>query len=345
MADPSTDDSRPCVLVTGGAGYIGSHACEALARTGYLPVAYDNLSHGFESLVRFGPLEQGDIRDRERLMEVMSRRKPTAVMHFAGLISVGESVQDPALYYDNNVNGALCLIDAARDSGISRIVFSSTAAVYGMPKEQPITEAAVKAPINPYGRTKLMIEEALQDYGPAYGVSSVSLRYFNACGAHPSGQIGEMHDPETHLIPRALMAVTGDIPAVDLMGQDYPTPDGTAVRDYIHVCDLADAHVGALRYLEGGGATAAFNLGTGRGYSVQEILDAVGRVTGKAAPVRHAARRAGDPPVLVADPTLAMRQLDFRPKWTDIGDIIGTAWAWAQARSGQTQASAAPAAS
>ena len=258
-------------------------------------------------------------------------------MHFAGLIAVGESVQDPAIYYDNNVSGALCMMDAARDSGIRRIVFSSTAAVYGMPEEQPITESAAKAPINPYGRTKLMIEQALADYGAAYGMNSVCLRYFNACGAHPSGEIGEMHEPETHLIPRALMAVRGDIDAMDLMGQDYPTPDGTAVRDYIHVCDLADAHVGALRYLEAGGATAAFNLGAGHGYSVQQILDAVGRATGKPVPVRHGPRRAGDPPVLVADPSLAKQTIGFQPKWTNIDDVIATAWRWEQ-----TQATSSP---
>ncbi len=345
MPDSTSDSGRPCVLVTGGAGYIGSHACAALEEAGYLPVTYDNLSHGFESLVRFGPLEQGDIRDRERLLEVMRRRRPSAVMHFAGLISVGESVQKPDLYYDNNVSGALTLIDAARECGISRVVFSSTAAVYGMPEIQPITEAAAKAPINPYGRTKLMIEEALQDYGVAYGMTSVCLRYFNACGAHPTARIGEMHEPETHLIPRALMAVKGQIPTCDLMGRDYPTPDGTAVRDYIHVCDLADAHVGALRYLEQGGATAAFNLGTGRGYSVQEVLDAVARVTGQPVPVRHAPRRAGDPPELVADPSLAMRELGFAPRWTDIDAVIDTAWRWANLQSDAANPAPASAAS
>ena len=345
MPDSTSDSGRPCVLVTGGAGYIGSHACAALEEAGYLPVTYDNLSHGFESLVRFGPLEQGDIRDRDRLLEVMRRCKPSAVMHFAGLISVGESVQKPDRYYDNNVSGALTLMDAARECGISRFVFSSTAAVYGMPERQPITEAAAKAPINPYGRTKLMIEEALGDYAAAYGMTSVCLRYFNACGAHPTAGIGEMHEPETHLIPRALMAVKGQIPTFDLMGRDYPTPDGTAVRDYIHVCDLADAHVGALRYLERGGVTAAFNLGTGRGFSVQEIIDAVGRVTGRPVPVRHAPRRAGDPPELVADPRLAMRELGFTPRWTDIDAVIDTAWRWANFQSGEANAAPASAAS
>jgi UDP-arabinose 4-epimerase len=329
MADPSSAD-RPCVLVAGGAGYIGSHACEALARSGYEPVAYDSLSFGHREMVRFGPFEQGDIRDRDRLIEVMRRRRPVAVMHFAALIAVGESVQDPAIYYDNNVRGALALLDAMRACGVDKLVFSSTAAVYGLPEVQPITEQAAKAPINPYGRTKLMIEQALADYSSAYGLRSVALRYFNACGAHPSGEIGEMHEPETHLIPRALMALLGQIEALDVMGTDYPTPDGTALRDYIHVCDLADAHVAALRYLEKGGDTAAMNLGTGRGFSVKEILQSAERVAGRPVPARFAPRRAGDPPMLIADPSLAKSTLGWEAKWTDIDAIIASAWRWAQ---------------
>jgi UDP-arabinose 4-epimerase len=333
MSDPPSA-GRPCVLVAGGAGYIGSHACEALAREGYEPVAYDNLSFGHREMVRFGPFEQGDIRDRERLIEVMRRRRPAAVMHFAALIAVGESVQDPAIYYDNNVRGALNLLDAMRTCGVDKLVFSSTAAVYGLPETQPITEQAAKAPINPYGRTKLMIEQALADYGAAYGLRSVALRYFNACGAHPSGEIGEMHEPETHLIPRALMAALGQIEALDVMGQDYPTPDGTALRDYIHVCDLADAHVAALRYLERGGETAAMNLGTGRGFSVKDILQSAERVIGRPAPTRFAPRRAGDPPMLIADPSLARKTLGWEAKWTDIDAIIASAWTWAQQQAG-----------
>ncbi len=341
MSDSSSQSEPPCVLVTGGAGYIGSHASEALARAGYLPVAYDNLSRGFERLVRFGPLEKGDIRDRDRLVEVMRRRRPAAVMHFAALTYVGESGENPALYYDNNVHGALTLLDAMRACGISRLVFSSTAAVYGLPEAQPIAETAVNAPINPYGRTKLMIEQALRDYDSAYGVRSAALRYFNACGAHPTEPIGELHEPETHLIPRALMAVLGEIPALDVMGQDYPTPDGTAVRDYIHVCDLGAAHVQALKYLEQGGETVSMNLGLGRGYSVTEIIDAVRRATGRDVPLRIAPRRAGDPPVLVADPSLARRRLGFEPAWTDIEAIIASAWRWAQANAERKPPSAA----
>ena len=334
MTDTSSATAQPCVLVTGGAGYIGSHASEALARAGYLPVAYDNLSRGFRRLVKFGPLEEGDIRDRARLVEVMTRLRPVAVMHFAALTYVGESVEDPALYYDNNVRGALTLLDAMRDSGVDRLVFSSTAAVYGLPEVQPITEEAVHAPINPYGRTKLMIEQALRDYSAAYGIRSASLRYFNACGAHPTADIGELHEPETHLIPRALMAVAGQIEALDVMGWDYPTSDGTAIRDYIHVCDLADAHVAAVKYLEAGGATASMNLGTGKGFSVKEIVDSVGRATGRPVPVRKAPRRAGDPPMLVADPGRARQALGFDPKWTDMDAIIATAWRFAQSQGG-----------
>ncbi len=330
MTDTSGSADRPRVLVTGGAGYIGSHACEALARGGYVPVSYDNLSHGFRELVRFGPLEEGDIRDRARLYEVLDRHRPSAVIHFAGLISVAESVAKPALYYDNNVTGALNLLDAVCGHGVKRLVFSSTAAVYGLPTTQPVSEAAPTAPINPYGRTKLMIEQALRDYDSAYGLKSISLRYFNACGAHPSAPIGEMHDPETHLIPRALMAVRGQIPNLPLNGMDYPTPDGTAVRDYIHVCDLADAHVAALRTLEGGGATDAFNLGSGKGYSNREIIDAVGRVTGREVPTFPGPRRPGDPAELIADPSRANSILGFKANWTDIDDIVATAWRWSQ---------------
>jgi UDP-glucose-4-epimerase GalE len=342
---PSERPDPPVVLVTGGAGYIGSHACAALAEAGYTPVTYDNLSYGHREAVKFGPLEEGDIRDGARLDEVLARWRPQALMHFAALISVAESVTDPARYYDNNVRGALVLLDAARAAGVRRVVFSSTAAVYGLPKTQPIAESAALAPINPYGRTKLMIEQALGDYGSAYGLRSASLRYFNACGAHPTAGIGEMHEPETHLIPRCLMAAAGEIEGLDLMGWDYPTPDGTCIRDYIHVCDLADAHVAALRYLEAGGGTIAMNLGVGRGYSNKEIVDAVGRATGRAVPYRKAPRRPGDPAELTADPSLARRTLGFDPRWTDIEAVIATAWRFAQARAGTRHDEPAPAAS
>jgi UDP-glucose-4-epimerase GalE len=316
------------VLVTGGAGYIGSHACQALKAAGFLPVTYDNLSRGFPSLVRYGPLEEGDIGDGRRLLDVIARHKPVAAMHFAAFAYVGESVEEPALYYRNNFVGALTLIDTLREAGIDKLVFSSTCATYGTPEQQPISETEKQVPINPYGRSKLMVEYALTDFSAAYGLKSASLRYFNACGAHPSGEIGEMHDPEPHLIPRVLMAAKRTIDAVDVYGTDYRTADGTAIRDYIHVCDLADAHLAALRYLLAGGQTTALNLGTGRGHSVREVIDAAKRATRCDIPVRYAPRRAGDPPELVADASLARKTLGWSAKWLDIEAVIASAWKW-----------------
>ncbi|HEX4078787.1 MAG TPA: UDP-glucose 4-epimerase GalE [Rhizomicrobium sp.] len=316
------------ILVTGGAGYVGSHACSALRNAGFTPVTYDNLSRGFRALVRYGPFEQGDILDEARLTAVLNHYRPGAVMHFAALAYVGESVTAPLDYYRNNFAGALSLLSAMRACGIDRFVFSSTCAVYGTPEAQPMAETLPRAPINPYGRSKLMVEQALADASAAYGFRSVSLRYFNAGGAHPSREIGELHEPETHLIPRALMAANGEIDAIEIFGTDYPTPDGTAIRDYIHVCDLGDAHVSALRYLQSGGVTTALNLGTGRGYSVREVLDAVARVAGVQPPSRKSARRPGDPAMLVADGAAAMRVLDFAPKWNDLDGIVASAWDW-----------------
>ena len=325
---PSSE--RPAVLVTGGAGYIGCHAAEALARSGFTPVAYDNLERGSQSLVRFGPIEVGEIRDASRLRQAIERHRPVAIMHFAALALVAESVERPALYYEVNVGGALCVFRAALDAGITDVVFSSTCAVYGTPAEQPIRESTPKAPINPYGRSKLMAEEILADLAAAEGLRYIALRYFNACGAHPAAGIGELHDPEPHLIPRILMAAAGSIDAVDVMGTDYPTPDGTAIRDYVHVCDVADAHVAALRYLQGGGAPVALNLGTGRGHSVLEVLEAAKRVTGRDIPVRRAPRRPGDPPVLTADVAASRQTLGFAARWLDMDEIIRTAWAFQQ---------------
>lgn len=316
------------VLVTGGAGYVGSHAASALRAAGFTPVTYDNLSRGHRDLVCFGPLEEGDILDESRLVEVLNAYRPCAVMHFAALAYVGESVEAPLDYYRNNFAGALALLRAMGKCGVDRFVFSSTCAVYGTPETQPMPETLPLAPINPYGRSKLMVEQALGDISAAHGLRSVSLRYFNASGAHPSGDIGERHDPETHLIPRALMAANGEIEALEVFGADYPTPDGTAIRDYIHVCDLADAHVAALSYLENGGETTALNLGTGRGYSVREVIDAAARVTGTPPPCRYVGRRPGDPPMLVADASAAKRVLGFETKWTDLDAIIASAWAW-----------------
>lgn len=328
MIPAAPPGDRPRVLVSGGAGYVGSHACRALAEAGFLPVTYDDLSRGHRSLVRYGPFEAGDIRDRQQLDAVLAAHAPIAVLHFAALAYVGESVTDPARYYAVNLAGALCLLEAIRARGIAPLVFSSTCATYGVPAIQPIVESTPQEPINPYGRSKLMVEQILRDLSAAEGVRSVSLRYFNACGAHPSGEIGEMHDPEPHLVPRAIMAARGEIEALDVFGADYPTPDGTAIRDYVHVCDLADAHVAALRYLLEGGETIALNLGTGRGHSVREIVAAVQRVSGRDVPVRLAPRRPGDPARLVADAAAAARALGFTARWTDIDRVIRTAWDW-----------------
>ena len=291
-------------------------------------MTYDNLSRGFLALVRYGPFEQGDILDETRLVEVLEAYRPVAVMHFAAFAYVGESVDAPLDYYRNNFAGALSLLGAMGKCGVDRFVFSSTCAVYGTPDMQPMPEYLPLAPINPYGRSKLMVEQALSDASLAHGIRSVSLRYFNASGAHPSGEIGELHEPEPHLIPRALMAANGEIEAIDVFGTDYPTPDGTAIRDYIHVCDLADAHVAALRYLQEGGETISLNLGTGRGHSVREILDSVARVAGREPPSRIAPRRPGDPPKLVADPAAARRVLGFEAKWAEIDAVVSSAWAW-----------------
>ncbi|HSD41740.1 MAG TPA: UDP-glucose 4-epimerase GalE [Burkholderiales bacterium] len=316
------------ILVTGGAGYVGSHACKALAAAGHTPVVYDNLSRGHREFARWGPLEVGDIGDAARLDAVFARHRVDAVMHFAALAYVGESVSEPALYYRNNVGGTLELLEAMRRAGVRRLVFSSTCATYGVPERMPITEDLPQQPINPYGMSKLVVERMLRDYDAAYGLRSVSLRYFNAAGCDPDGEVGEDHDPETHLIPRVLMAADGALPHVEIFGTDYSTPDGTCLRDYVHVADLAEGHVQALGYLERGGATTAINLGTGRAFSVREVIAAAERVTGRRVPVREAARRAGDPPVLVADAARARAVLGFAPRFTEIEPIVETAWRW-----------------
>jgi UDP-glucose-4-epimerase GalE len=320
------------ILVTGGAGYVGSHACKALAAAGHEPIVYDNLTRGHREFARWGPLEEGDLRDGPRLDAVFARHRIDAVMHFAALAYVGESVEQPALYYRNNVGGTLELLDAMRRAGVGRLVFSSTCATYGVPVRMPITEDLPQQPINPYGATKLMIERVLRDYDAAYGLRSVALRYFNAAGCDPDGEIGEDHDPETHLIPRVLMAADGTLPHVEVFGTDYPTPDGTCLRDYIHVADLADGHLRALDYLARGGATTAINLGTGRAFSVREVIGAAGRVTGRPIPVREGPRREGDPPVLVADATRARDVLGFAARYAEIEPIVATAWRWHERR-------------
>ncbi len=318
------------VLVTGGAGYIGSHTCKTLARQGHTVTVYDNLCTGHRELVRWGAFEYGDIRDTRRLRAVLRRHRPDGVIHFASFIAVGESVQDPGKYYDNNVLGSLRLMEAMRDEDVRRLVVSGTAAVYGLPESVPVGEESAAAPINPYGRTKLVMEWMLADFAAAHGLDWISLRYFNAAGADPDGQTGEWHDPETHLIPNALRAVDGRIPALRLFGDDYDTPDGTCVRDYVHVSDLAEAHVLALKHLMAGKPSLAMNLGTGSGSSVREILEAARHVTGRDVPHVVEGRRPGDPARLVADASLARRTLNWTPRHTDIRDIVATAWAWEQ---------------
>jgi len=316
------------ILVTGGAGYVGSHTCKALARAGYLPIAYDNLSTGHESFVRWGPLVRGDVRDQVSLRQAIATHDITAVLHFAACAYVGESVTDPQKYYDNNVSGTLSLLKAMLDSGIFTVVFSSSCAIYGEPEQIPITEACAKQPVNPYGASKLMIERVLLDYARAYALQFGALRYFNAAGADLDTEIGELRDPETHLIPRAMMSILGHLDDFEVFGSDYPTPDGTAIRDYIHVADLANAHVAALRRLQVGKQCGAFNLGTGRGYSVREVLEAISRETGVDLRTPLGLRREGDPAELVADASLGRSELGWRPQHSDLDTIVRTAWQW-----------------
>jgi UDP-arabinose 4-epimerase len=319
------------VLVTGGAGYIGSHACKALSKAGYRPVAYDNLSFGHEWAVQWGPLERGDILDRSRLDEVLKQYNPLAVMHFAAFAYVGESVVDPGKYYRNNVAGSLTLLEAMRDRNVDTIIFSSTCATYGIPESVPIREDAPQRPVNPYGASKLMVERMIQDFAAAHPLKFALLRYFNASGADPDNQIGEDHDPETHLIPLALDAAAGRRANLTIFGSDYDTPDGTCIRDYIHVTDLAAAHICALEALtKGGRPSGAYNLGNGLGASVNEVIETTQRVTGLPVPIVRGVRRPGDPAALITDSTRARDELGWVPVITDLNEIIATAWAWHQ---------------
>ena len=316
------------ILVAGGAGYIGSHTAKTLARAGYEPVVLDSLKNGHRWAVRWGPFVEMDLADRAALKAVFQDYRIAAVIHFAALIEAGESVRDPAIFFRNNVVNTLNLLDAMREAGVNRIVFSSTAAVYGNPRYTPMAEDHPKEPVNPYGESKLMVERLLECYGAAYGLAWTALRYFNASGADPEGELGEVHNPESHLIPRAIAAACGDLPELHLFGGDYPTPDGTAVRDYIHVMDLAAAHVRALEGLAEGRPNGAFNLGTGRGYSVREVIGAVERVAQRKVPIKEAPRRPGDPPMLVADPTRACRELRWSAQQSSLENVVGTAWNW-----------------
>ncbi|MGA7218814.1 MAG: UDP-glucose 4-epimerase GalE [Candidatus Sulfotelmatobacter sp.] len=320
------------VLVVGGAGYIGSHAARTLRRRGHEVIIFDNLSTGHAFLADGFELVRGDMGDAAALSAVL--RRVDSVMHFAAHAYVGESVENPRKYFRNNVEAGLVLLNACVDCGVRRIIFSSTCAVYGVPATVPIPENTPRQPVNPYGISKLFFEYALESYDRAYGMRFAALRYFNAAGADESGEIGELHQPESHLIPSAFLAATGARPAMDLFGADYPTPDGTCVRDYIHVNDLADAHVSALELLASGASSMAVNLGTGHGYSVKEVLSKIEEVTGKKVPVRIAPRRPGDPPALVANPALAEQLLHWKAK-RSLDEIVRTAWKWMQAGTGK----------
>jgi UDP-glucose-4-epimerase GalE len=320
-------EGRVVVLVIGGAGYIGSHTARALRRRGHEVIIYDNLSTGHASLAAGFELVQADVADAAALSAAL--RRVDSVMHFAARAYVGESVKDPRRYFKNNVEAGLLLLNACLDCGVRRLIFSSTCAVYGVPEKVPITEIIPRQPVNPYGVSKLFFEQALEAYDRAYGLRSASLRYFNAAGADESGEIGEMHDPESHLIPLAMQAACGQRAELEIFGTDYPTPDGTCVRDYVHVNDLAEAHIVALDRLASGGNSMAVNLGSGRGHSVKEILNKVEQVSGLRVPVRLAERRPGDPPELVADPSLAEKLLGWKAT-RSLDDIVKTAWKWMQ---------------
>lgn len=326
--------SDTTVLVTGGAGYVGSHACKALSRYGYQPVVFDSLEAGHAGAVKWGPLETGTLLDRARLTRVVRRYRPAAVMHFAAYAYVQQSVHDPGAYYHNNVAGTINLLDVVRENEIGAMIFSSTCAIYGIPESMPIREDSTRNPINPYGRSKLMVECILADYAQAYGLSACSLRYFNAAGADPDGEIGELHEPEPHLIPNVLRSAAGRGAKLKVFGDDYPTRDGTCIRDFIHVTDLADAHCRALRYIADNPGCHAFNLGSEQGYSILEVIKMAESETGLPVPYTVEGRRPGDPPILVADSTRAREELGWERRHSGLGEILRTAWQWQ--RSGTT---------
>jgi UDP-arabinose 4-epimerase len=315
------------ILVTGGAGYIGSHACRALDAAGYTPITYDDLSRGNRWAVRWGPLEEGKISDKARVRTVLERYRPIAIMHFAAYAYVGESVQQPALYYENNVAGTAGLISALLEYGSLPIVFSSSCATYGIPDQVPISEQHPQRPINPYGYSKLFVEQMLRDLRAAHGFPWIALRYFNAAGADPDGLIGESHDPETHLIPLALMSAASSAP-FQLKGADYDTPDGTCIRDFVHVTDIADAHVLAVNYLLRGGASCALNLANSRGFSVKDVIASVEGITRRKVPVQIMPRRDGDPPVLIGESRQAQALLGWQPRKSELDVQINDAWNW-----------------
>jgi UDP-arabinose 4-epimerase len=321
------------VLVTGGAGYIGSHTCKELAKQGYQPIVYDNLVYGHEWAVKWGPFIRGDLRDRDLLIRTMRGYQIEAVLHFAAFAYVGESVMKPEVYYENNVGGSLSLLNAMKEAGVNRIVFSSTCATYGNPITVPISESHPQNPINPYGKTKLVVEGILHDFKQAHQIQSVSLRYFNAAGADLDGEIGEVHQPETHLIPLALDAALGHRESLTVFGTDYPTPDGSCIRDYIHVTDLAQAHILALNGLESNRFSPFYNLGNGKGFSVKEVIQSVEKVTGKKVPVNYGDRRAGDPPTLIANSLKIQEELGWKPQFTKLDEILETAYRFSRKKS------------
>ncbi|MFC3641004.1 UDP-glucose 4-epimerase GalE [Aquibium oceanicum] len=321
------------ILVVGGAGYIGSHTCLDLHDKGYRPVVYDNLSNGHREFVQWGPFEEGDIRDTDRLEAVLARHSPDVIVHFAASIEVGESTRDPIGFYENNVAGTISLLGAARKAGIDRLVFSSTCATYGEPQSVPMSEEHRQVPVNPYGRSKLMIEEMLKDAGRYLGMRSVVLRYFNAAGADPEGRIGEWHEPETHAVPIAIEAALGQRDGFFINGRDYDTPDGTCVRDFVHVMDLADAHSRAVRHLIEGGESLSLNLGTGQGTTVRQLVDTVRRMSGREFPVETRGRRDGDAAALVADNSRAKEALGWSPRF-GLEEIVASALEWHRSRLG-----------
>lgn len=316
------------VLLTGGAGYVGSHTAKALAGAGFVPVVFDNFSNGHRSAVKWGPLVVGDLADGRLLREVIRKYEVQAVIHFAADAYVGESMSQPLKYFRNNIANSLSLLESLHDMRVRDVVFSSSCATYGIPTRIPIAEDHLQRPVNPYGESKLVVERMLQWCSGAYDLGWVALRYFNAAGADPAGEIGEWHDPETHLIPLVIQAATGERQAVEIFGNDYQTHDGTAVRDYVHVTDLADAHVRALGYLRRGGESRAFNLGTGEGHSIQEVVACAERVSSRRISVRYCPRRPGDPPILIADSRAAREMLGWRPTHSDLDMIIRSAWQW-----------------
>lgn len=320
------------VLVTGGAGYIGSQTAKALIKAGHETVVVDNLVTGHREAVKWGMFVEGDLGNKELLTKILKEQRIEAVLHFAASLLVGESVANPQKYFWNNVVNTLILLDVMKACGVKAIVFSSSAAVYGNPEKAPIPEEHPMRPVNPYGDSKLCMERAIRWYCGAYGLRGVALRYFNAAGADLEGELGEEHDPETHLIPLVITAALGQRPEVEVYGTDYPTPDGTAIRDYIHVVDLADAHVRALEYLLAGGESTELNLGTGEGLSVREVVASVDKLCGGRVPAKDGPRRAGDPAVLVADPSKALRILGWRPQYSDLDTIVQSAWKWHSSR-------------